>query len=351
MASVDVTVRGAGIFGLSIAWACHMRGAKVRVIEVAHPGAGSSGGLVGALSPHVPEAWNPKKAFQLDSLLMAADWWAGVEAASGLSSGYARLGRLQPLDDDAAVATAHRRAEEARSLWRGLADWRVIRATGTAWEPLSPSGWLVEDTLSARISPGMALAALGAALTASGAEIVLGEGVEKGAVIHATGIAGLADLTRALGVTVGTGVKGQALALWHEVRTAPQLFIDGLHIVPHADGTVAIGSTSENRWTTDGPDGQLDGLLAKAVAALPVLDGAKVVARWAGVRPRATTRAPLLGPWPLRPGHFVANGGFKIGFGMAPKVAEVMADLILTGRDTIPTDFRVETLLQKTARR
>ncbi|MEO5615955.1 MAG: FAD-dependent oxidoreductase, partial [Cypionkella sp.] len=38
---------------------------------------------------------------------------------------------------------------------------------------------------------------------------------------------------------------------------------------------------------------------------------------------------------------FVANGGFKIGFGMAPKVAEVMVDLVLEGRDAIPEGFRV----------
>jgi glycine/D-amino acid oxidase-like deaminating enzyme len=50
----------------------------------------------------------------------------------------------------------------------------------------------------------------------------------------------------------------------------------------------------------------------------------------------------MLGAWPDRPGHFIANGGFKIGFGMAPKVAEVMADLVLEGRDTIPQGFRVE---------
>jgi glycine oxidase len=74
-------------------------------------------------------------------------------------------------------------------------------------------------------------------------------------------------------------------------------------------------------------------------------------ARWAGIRPKSASRAPVLGAWPGRPGHFIANGGFKIGFGMAPKVAEVMADLVLEGRDTIPTDFTVETLLQKTARR
>jgi glycine oxidase len=63
--------------------------------------------------------------------------------------------------------------------------------------------------------------------------------------------------------------------------------------------------------------------------------------RWAGVRPRAKSRAPMMGEWPGRPGHFVANGGFKIGFGMAPKVASAIADLVLEGRDAIPDGFRV----------
>jgi glycine/D-amino acid oxidase-like deaminating enzyme len=146
-------------------------------------------------------------------------------------------------------------------------------------------------------------------------------------------------------------VKGQALALRHDARDQPQLFVDGLHIVPHADGTVAIGSTSESSWTGDGPDAQLDTLLTKAIAAVPALAGAAVTDRWAGVRPRAASRAPLLGAWPARPGHFVANGGFKIGFGMAPKVAEVMADLVLDGRDSVPPEFRLDRLLQTTARR
>jgi glycine/D-amino acid oxidase-like deaminating enzyme len=54
----------------------------------------------------------------------------------------------------------------------------------------------------------------------------------------------------------------------------------------------------------------------------------------------------MLGAWPGRPGHFVANGGFKIGFGMAPKMAEVMVDLVLDGRDAIPAGFRVEASLR-----
>lgn len=347
MARADVTVRGGGIFGLSIAWACLRRGARVRVIETVALGAGSSGGLVGALSPHVPEAWNGKKAFQLDSLLMAADWWAGVEAASGLPSGYARLGRLQPLPDDRAVEAARRREGEAAVLWRGRADWRVVPATAAAWEPVTPSGWLVHDSLSARLSPRMGLASLAEALRAEGGELLLGGGEEVGAVIHATGIAGLAELSQMLGAEVGSGVKGQALSLRFDARDQPQLFVDGLHIVPHADGTVAIGSTSETAWTQDGPDSLLDGLLAKAIAAVPALTGAEVADRWAGIRPRAASRAPVLGAWPGRNGHFVANGGFKIGFGMAPKIAEVMADLVLDGRDAIPPEFRVEALLQK----
>jgi glycine/D-amino acid oxidase-like deaminating enzyme len=340
MARADVTVRGAGIFGLSIAWACARRGARVRVIDPSGVGAGASGGLVGALSPHVPETWNPKKQFQLESLLLAEGWWRQVEAASGLPSGYARLGRLQPLEDARAVSAAEARGVSAATLWCGEADWRVVPVTGAGWEPVSPSGRLVEDTLSARISPRMALGALSAAVVAIGGEVVAA-GEETGPVVHATGVAGLGDLSAALGRPVGSGVKGQALALHFDARDRPQLFVDGLHIVPHADGTVAIGSTSETGWTGEGPDTRLDGLLERAVAALPILHGAAVAARWAGVRPRAATRAPLLGEWPGRAGHYVANGGFKIGFGMAPKVAEVMADLVLDRRDAIPEGFRL----------
>jgi glycine oxidase len=335
-----VTVRGAGIFGLSMAWACRAArraGAGDRPLGC---GAGSSGGVVGALSPHVPEAWNSKKAFQLESLLMAGDWWAAVEAAGARSSGYGRLGRLQPLVDAAAVELARGRAVTAAELWQGRAEWRVVAATGSDWEPASPSGWLVKDTLSARIAPRMALEALVAAIMARGGE-VLREGEEAGPVVHATGVRGLEALSAALGRKVGSGVKGQALSLRFEARDRPQLFVDGLHIVPHADGTVAVGSTSETSWADAGTDGQVEGLLTRAIAAVPALAGAEVVERWAGVRPRAASRAPLLGAWPERAGHYVANGGFKIGFGMAPKVAEVMADLVLEGRNGVPEGFRL----------
>ncbi|MFZ1469702.1 MAG: FAD-binding oxidoreductase [Paracoccaceae bacterium] len=341
MASVDVTVRGAGIFGLSVAWACAQRGARVQVIDISGVGAGASGGVVGALSPHAPEAWNGLKAFQLDSLLMANGWWATVQAAGGADPGYARSGRLQPLADAAAVAAAQGRVAGAQTHWSQAAEWQVVQATGAEWEPASASGWLVRDTLSARISPRAALAALVAALRVRGAQIITGDAADAGAVVHATGAAGLQELSQALGRKVGGAVKGQAAVLAYEAGDAPQIFAPGLHIVPHADGTVAIGSTSETSWTTDGVDTQLEALIVRARALMPCLADAPVIQRWAGLRPRAVTRRLVLDHWPGRPGVFVANGGFKVGFGLAPRASEVMADLVLQGLDRVPDEFRL----------
>ncbi|MEM6825646.1 MAG: FAD-dependent oxidoreductase, partial [Pseudomonadota bacterium] len=85
---LDVTVRGAGVFGLAIALTCLERGAKVRVIDPGGPGAGASGGLVGALAPHTPDNWNTKKAFQFACLRDAPRHWARVSALSGQDAGY-----------------------------------------------------------------------------------------------------------------------------------------------------------------------------------------------------------------------------------------------------------------------
>lgn len=342
----EITIRGAGIFGLSIAWECARRGAAVRVIDPFGPGAGSSGGLVGALAPHVPENWNAKKAFQFESLIMAEPFWAEVGGVAGQSAGYARTGRLQPLPDARAVARARERGENARSLWQGKAVWEVIASADAGpWAPDSPSGWLVRDTLTARMHPRMACAALAAALAARGVTIAP-DGEDRGRTVWATGIAGLAALSEDIGKSVGTGVKGQAALLRLDRADFPQLFADAVHIVPHEDGTVAIGSTSERDYTDPtSTDDQLDDVIARACAAVPDLRGAEIIERWAGVRPRSRSRAPMLGPWPGRDGHYIANGGFKIGFGMAPRVAEVMADYLLEDRDMIPEDFRVSASL------
>jgi glycine/D-amino acid oxidase-like deaminating enzyme len=299
--------------------------------------------LVGALAPHVPENWNPKKAFQFESLIMADAFWAEIHEAGGTSPGYGRTGRLQPIADDHALDLAKQRAQGARVLWQGKACWEIVSRDEVGdFAPASPTGLLIRDTLTARMHPRQACAALVSALRAKGAEIVE-EAADQGQVVWATGWLGLRQRSEQMGRKIGDGVKGQAALMGYPAENAPQLFVDTLHIVPHADGTVAIGSTSERAFEDPAAtDDQLETLIEKARMALPVLRDAPVLERWAGVRPRARSRAPILGAWPDRPGHFVANGGFKIGFGMAPKVGQVMADLVLDGRDAIPDGFRVE---------
>jgi glycine oxidase len=348
MAMADVTILGAGIFGLSIAWKCLERGATVQVIDPAGVGAGASGGVVGALAPHTPENWNDKKQFQFESLIMAKGFWAEVEAAGGLSAGYARSGRLQPIADARGLELAQARAISAKEVWRGAAEWSVVAADAHAgWAPSSATGKLIQDTLSGRIHPRRACTALAAAITAKGG-LILEVGSLQGAVIEATGWRGLVEMSEALGQTVGNGVKGQGAVLDFKAPIgAPQLFADSLHIIPHADGTVAIGSTSEREFTDPtATDGQLDDVVARAREAFPILGDAPLLERWAGVRPRTRSRAPMLGAHPLRKGAWIANGGFKIGFGMAPKIGHIMADLILEGVDRIPDGFRPEASLR-----
>lgn len=338
---VDITIHGAGIFGLSIAWSCVRRGASVQIIDPHGPGAGSSGGVVGALAPHVPENWNPKKAFQLESLLMAEAFWTEVAQESGENPGYLRSGRIQPILNDAALDLAHQRERTARVLWQDKAVWRVEQRPEHEWSPQSPTGLVIYDNLSALLHPKRTVSALVSALSRHNVQIS-STGRDHGQVLWATGLEGLYTLNATHHRQMGNGVKGQAAVLNHNARHAPQIFVDGLHIIPHLDGTVAVGSTSERDYEeADTTDALLDQVIEKARNALPTLQNAEVLQRWAGVRPRARSRAPMLGQWPDRPGHFIANGGFKIGFGMAPKIADVMANLMLEGREDIPVGFEV----------
>lgn len=337
-----VTIIGAGVFGLACAHAFAQRGCAVRVIEAAHVGAGASGGQVGALAPHDPAQWNDKKQIQLEALISAGDYWAGVARQGGVDPGWARTGRVCAAQGDVAAKLAG-----AARHWPGMFSLQHTRLT----HPLLGEGAYLFDTLTARISPRGACAALAAAVRALGGEIVEGAGPchpdamggLSGPCVWATGAEGLAALSTDLGRDMGRAIKGQSASLRLSLPAAPQLFLEALHIVPHADGTIAIGSTSERDF--DDPsstDAALEALIARARALCPPLANAPVVQRWAGLRPRAKSRAPLLGPWPGRDGHWVANGGFKIGLAMAPWAGEALAAWVTGGACAVPAGWRLD---------
>lgn len=339
MAMSEITIAGAGIFGLSLAFVLLGRGAKVHVYDKGAIGQGASGGLVGALAPHTPDNWNDKKEFQFQSLLKTPSFWRDVDSISGLSSGYARTGRLQVVDQPRELENARLREEGAVEFWRNHAEWQVL---GPGFDPLwqlDPGKTLVRDTLSALIAPRAAITSLAEAVRLRGGKITENAAAPEnpmGPLVLANGYQGLIDQG------LGNGQKGQGALLEFDARGRAQVFGDGIHIIPHLDGTVAVGSTSENDWRTMATDELVVPIIKKARTLCPELANARVIECWAGVRPRGRRRAPILGLLPGQKDRYIANGGFKIGFGVAVEAAERLADLVLEGRDTIPQSFRPE---------
>ena len=353
----DVAVVGGGIFGLASAWCCTRLGLRVALFDKGRVGGAASGGIVGAMAPHVPEQWNPKKQFQFEALSSAEAFWSEVDAASGLASGFGRIGRLVPVTDERGLELALSRVQGAEELWGGRFDWRHLPGGHDLIAPEAAPFGVVHDTLSGRIYPAQACASLHAALIAVGVEIFenhavneIGPGEFSGSwgsaqadrIILASGVEGFAMIERWTGRRAGSGVKGQAALLACDLGSAPQIYADGIYIVPHANGRVAIGSTSEN--TYDDPaatDGQVDEILDRARAICPALAAAPVQQRWAGLRPKARKRDPMLGPVPGRDGVLAAMGAFKIGFGIAHKVGGVLADYASGVPVDLPDSFTV----------
>jgi glycine/D-amino acid oxidase-like deaminating enzyme len=356
MSNWDVIVVGGGIWGLSCAYACAKRGQSVALFEAGKIGQGASGGVVGAMAPHAPESWNAMKQFQFDALASANDFWAGVDAISGLRSGYGRIGRVMPITTARDRVLAEERVVNVGKLWQGKYQWTVLDNHPQIPEKLAPFG-ITHDTLSARMYPAHAVASLARACRLSGVEIFENHpvaGVNSGiinsnwgeasasAIILAGGTDGFTLLDAHLGCVTGTGVKGQAALLDCDLRDTPQLYADGVYVIPHDGGVTAVGSTAEKTW--DAPntvDEKLEAVIERARAVFPALGNAPVLERWAGVRPKARRRYPMLGPVPTLSGVFSAMGAYTIGFGIAHAVGEVLADF--AGGDTydLPKNFSV----------
>lgn len=336
----NITVIGAGVYGLSCALALLKAGHGVRVLEKGRVGQGASGGLVGALSPHVPEDWNVRKQFQLEALLNGAEHWAEVERLSGLPSGYGRVGRYIPLDDAYEAQKAKARVESAKRLWPEAFGWAVLEAAPEIAPVAAPFG-VVHETLSARINPRLASAALAKAVQNLGGEIVEHHAVSTvtGVNVIAAGVGSGPLLAPFLGEDKITGVKGQAALLSGGLPAgSPVIYGNGVYIIPHSDGTVAVGATSEKKYdAANTTDKLLEAVLAKAYAIVPNLRHAEVLERHAGLRPRAPKPEAMLGQ--LDETTFVATGGFKTGLGNAHAIAEALVQIIGGKTPNIPKDL------------
>ncbi|PST19477.1 D-amino-acid oxidase [Rhizobium sp. JAB6] len=367
--SVDLLIVGGGIMGLWAAVHAERLGIRTLLVEGGRFGQGASGGLLGALMPHMPDKWSDKKQFQFDALVALEEEIAVMEAETGLSAGYRRAGRLIPLPKPHLRQIALGHSQDAEVHWRHRDrqfHWHVLDAAPVeGWiEPSLAESGFVHDTLAARVAPRALLEVLCRSLAGAG-DVRLAEGVAVGSIDPDKGLARtnqgdirfghcilaagyrsfpiLDALTDNRKASLGQPVKGQAAMLKADIDGGmPVIFRDGLYIVPHENGLVAVGSTSENRF--DDPlstDGQLDDLLDAARAMAPVLAGAEVVERWAGLRPKAVDRDPMVGAHPDHPSLIALTGGFKVSFGLAHRLAEaaVREAVGVPGRFDLPQSF------------
>ncbi|MBB5276615.1 glycine oxidase [Rhizobium rosettiformans] len=376
----ELVIVGGGIMGLWAALKADRRGIDTILIDGAGIASGASGGLLGALMAHMPDRWNEKKQLQFEGLLTLEAEIAAVEAESGLSTGYRRCGRLIPLPKPHLRPLAERHSDEAQTNWDQSGrrfDWSVTdESPFTDWpsRQFSEAG-IVLDSFAGRVSPRGLMASIRQLLARSRhVRVIEGQAVRsidaaaRSVALEDGSAIGFGDLLVAAGVgsfpllemvgpelgkSLGRGVKGQAALLKADLPDdLPLLYLDGLYVVPHEGGRVAIGSTSENRY--DDPfstDTQLDALIAEARELAPVLREAEVLERWAGLRPKAIDRDPMVGPHPDHPHVHALTGGFKVSFGIAHLLADAVLDSIAGKRLALPHSFSLTHHVSVAARR
>jgi glycine oxidase len=370
--SVPLLIVGGGIMGLWAAVKAERLGIDTLLVEAGRLGGGASGGLLGALMPHMPDRWSDKKQFQFDALVALEAEIAGLEAETGLSGGYRRCGRIIPLPKPHLRGIAERHERDAAENWRSgerRFHWHVgERPSVAGWvDDAAGEAGFVFDTLAARVSPRALIALLSAFLrkarhvqVAEGCRVVFldadagravlssGDEISFGHVVVANGHESFPLIRDALGleagVALGQAVKGQAALLDASADPAmPVVFLNGLYIVPHEDGTVAIGSTSEDCFSEPfSTDEKLEKLLVDACTVVPSLAGAPVLERWAGLRPKAVGRDPMVGAMAGTAKLVALSGGFKVSFGLAHFLADAALETVCGHTPVIPSGFRLQ---------
>lgn len=358
----SVAVVGAGVIGLSVAWALASAGCQVEVFDDA-PATGASFAAAGMLAP-VSETVSGEDdvlQFGLWSLSLWPQFAARLEQASGTEVGLRPEGTLIVAGD----------ADDAREL-RHFAT--RLAAQGVSAEVLTSRQLrTAEPGLSPRLAAGMsvpgdhsvdnralasallrALAAIGVQLHRERVGVLTANGRAVGVRGTDTGSGWPADIVLVAagaasacidGVPIGCvpavrPVKGQILrlrgepgAITHTVRA----IVGGrsVYLVPRADGGLVVGATSEDI----GPDtrvtaGAVHDLLRRAIAVVPEVSEYEFVETTARLRPATADNAPVVGETGVQ-GLLVATGHYRGGVLMAPATAVAVTDLVL-GRPAGP---------------
>jgi len=353
----DVAIIGGGIMGSAVALRLAQRGVPVTVIERGIPGAEASSAAAGILGPQMEaEGPGPLLELGLQSRALYPALAGELRELTGIDVGYDRSGVLAVAFDEAGAQRL-----QARQAWQRARGLRVDALSGDEARQLEPAlGPSVRAALAfpddAQVVARELARAFSQAAAVAGAKFSTGRYVRRVRIEggRATGVE-LDGETLPAGVVVvaagswsglveGAGVspavvrpaRGQLVS----IETRPPLFrhvvsAPGGYLVPRRDGTVLAGSTVEmvgfHKQVTVGG---LATILTLARTLVPGLADAPVTGSWSNFRPYTEDHLPVLGKTPVE-GLVLATGHYRNGILLAPITAQVIAELVATGRSPI----------------
>jgi glycine/D-amino acid oxidase-like deaminating enzyme len=337
----DVVVVGAGVVGASCAYYLAAAGVTVRLYDRSFVASGSSGSCEGNVL-----AWDKEPERELPLALRSADLWQGLSTQLEDDFEYDRKGSIVVAETDAELRACAERN-------------RVLAGLGAAHD--LPGGVLYPG--DAQLEPRLATAALVRGAVRHGAQLSTGVAVKaivRGADGRVVGVETSAGRVGADMVVVAAGVwtpalletaglsvpvtprKGQIVVLERSpVVFRRKLSEAGYVAAVEADhaalqiamvvestpsGTALLGSSRQHVGFDREVELGVAGAIARRAARFfPVLNDARALRVYAGLRPLTPDHVPIIGPFAEAPGLCVATGHEGAGIGLAPATGELVA--------------------------
>jgi glycine/D-amino acid oxidase-like deaminating enzyme len=356
--SPDVVVVGAGVVGASCAYYLAAAGVNVRLYDRSYIASGSSGSCEGNVL-----AWDKELERELPLALRSGDLWQGLSHELPDDFEYDRKGSIVVAETDEELLAC---AERNRVLAGLGVEGEVLDADALRREePYAahdlPGGVLYPS--DAQLEPRLATSALVRGAVRLGAELITDVTVKsilRGPDGRATGVETSsgrvgADMvvvaagvwTPALLATAGLSVpvtprKGQIVVLERSpVVFRRKLSEAGYVAAVEADhaalqiamvvestpsGTALLGSSRQHVGFDREVELGVAGAIARRAARFfPILNDARALRVYAGLRPLTPDHVPIIGPFAEAPNICVATGHEGAGIGLAPATGELVA--------------------------
>lgn len=286
-----------------------------------------------------------------DTLVRATSHWAGGMLApdcesDGAEPAVIRLGRRSitlwrehlaetPMAGSLVVSHPRDRADLARFTRQTSGHESVDAARIAELEPVLAgrfaSGLFFPD--EGHVEPRIVLPALRRQLQARGGRIHFGQDVEPatlgGTVVDCRGLGARAALPELRGVKGETVlVETREIALHRPVRLIHPRW--PLYVIPRAEGRFLIGATSIESEDASGVSvrSALE-LLTAAYTLHPAFGEARIVEIGTALRPSFPDHAPRI---EVEGARISVNGLYRHGFLLAPALAEIVTDYVVSGR-------------------